>query len=718
MWRLRDTLPPRRGAAGRARELRRVRITPAPSAGYNMPVARRLHRCAALAALAVGITACGDSTGPRGSIDVTVSIVAQDEPVLSVGADSFPTIRCVIHARATASGPGKATWLDATLRFYVGTDRSHAIDSISVPGEVVQQAWGKPDIRSGETPEAGLALSANIPFAAGLLFHYRPEPGGGTKTTQLGFDCGPTLSRPALPPVLSGLAVEPPVAPLQPGDTLKLDYTATSEVGLWVTSISLTGPCVATWKLAEGLQYSVTRVVRLPIPITCSLGVPLGITVSTLDAAALSASRSIVPGITLVDHTPPRAQAFFYPPHGGGLADHPAGTYFVGDSLEFIFSAFDNYALRTLVWEVSPGGYRDSLVVTRQSVSPVIRLPIRAEWTSAPIQLRLYAHDAVSLTSDTLLPVCDSVRIDPSITRPTRLATVDGEVREIAIDQHRGLIYLMQSNQGRLAVLSATTMSVTAIVPLPGTPEDLDITAGGDSLLVVLYPRRLGVIDLRQTPFVVTLLPLTALDSTSVDGPSWHVRVAANGRAFVSIQRTVPAAPSLLEIDLGTGAQRMRTDAGDGGSVGDGLLARSDDGSLLLLNGGPALFQAYNAASDAFGARGSASLRGWLPAVDGTGRYVAMGLDIYDGALQLLRRVHSPAVGGVAISALSMDGAYLYQGLVWGIVRSRVSDGALLDRSPNPIGVNLLRLSPDGAALVIVESLYGPTSRIAIMDLR
>ncbi len=184
-----------------------------------MPVVRRLPHAAALGALALGITACGDSTGPGGSIDVTVSVTAQDEPILSVGPDSFPTIRCVMHLRAAATGSGRATWLDAELRFYFGADRSRPVDSTTVPAEIVQQGWGKPDIQAGETPQSGLGFTANIPFAVDVLFHYRPEPGGGIKTAQVGFDCGPTPSPTTSPPVITALTVEPPTSPLQPGDS-------------------------------------------------------------------------------------------------------------------------------------------------------------------------------------------------------------------------------------------------------------------------------------------------------------------------------------------------------------------------------------------------------------------------------------------------------------------------------------------------------------------
>jgi hypothetical protein len=53
-----------------------------------------------------------------------------------------------------------------------------------------------------------------------------------------------------------------------------------------------------------------------------------------------------------------------------------------------------------------------------------------------------------------------------------------------------------------------------------------------------------------------------------------------------------------------------------------------------------------------------------------------------------------------------------------GIVRSRVSDGQIVDRTPNPILPDLIRTSPDGATVVTVETrTYGP-SKISIIALR
>src|SRR4029077_12597800 len=185
------------------------------------------------------------------------------------------------------------------------------------------------------------------------------------------------------------------------------------------------------------------------------------------------------------------------------------------------------------------------------------------------------------LTSDTLTTPLDTIHVYPTITRPTPWATVDGEIRDVAIDQGRGAIYLLKSNQWRIAVMSAATRVVTSSIPMPGYPVDLDLTAGGVSLIVSLSNQRaLGIIDLRQAPLAATLLPLSILDTTTLDQRPWHLRVAANGKMFVALQGSAPSAYSLVEVDLGTGVQRLRADAGDNGNVAGGIIERSHDHTL------------------------------------------------------------------------------------------------------------------------------------------
>ena len=71
------------------------------------------------------------------------------------------------------------------------------------------------------------------------------------------------------------------------------------------------------------------------------------------------------------------------------------------------------------------------------------------------------------------------------------------------------------------------------------------------------------------------------------------------------------------------------------------------------------------------------------------------------------------------VTALSANGDALFVSL-WnlGLVRLRTSDSGILDRTPNPVKPSLVRVSPDGSTLVSVESNYGTTTKISVIDLR
>jgi hypothetical protein len=552
----------------------------------------------AIAILSLTVAGCRDGTAPDNRLTVAVTVAGLEGPFVTTVSDSEITVECGVHLRAVATGSGRATWLDATFEFFVGRSRLTPVDSVLITESDIRSSWGAAEIAAGQAQESGWTVQAAIPFAAAIEYRYQLET-GRRGTTRVEFTCGPEVPPSARPPTITSLTVQVPPGGLEPQDTLAVEYAATSEIGLWQTLVRLAGPCQVERVFAENLAHSVTRTVVLPIPADCRLGVPIDVTVSARDAALLETSRRSPTRPVLVDLTPPTVDPMLFPPAGGSTQLF-SGDYFVGDSIYFIFMASDNHALRALVWEVWPAGFRDSLVVTGANAAPWLKIPIRSEWTG-PIELRLYARDVVGLTSEVFHSPPDSLRVHPTVQRSTAWTSVDGEVREIAIDTRRGAIYLMQWHPGRIAVFETTTMRVTQTVLLPSNPTDIDLTPGGDSLVVALpVERALGVFDLRAAPLTLDSRPLSLLDTTRNQYP-WRLRVAANGKALVPLAGSVPSTYTLLEVDLGTGAERLRTDAGDGGFVSGGPLGRSHDHSMLVLNGGPGRFQRYDAGTDAFG---------------------------------------------------------------------------------------------------------------------
>lgn len=689
-----------------------------PRAAFLHPA--RVLSTLSLAVLALGGTACGDGTGPGHSLDIAVTVSQLHAPVIGTTTDSLPTISCVVDLHAVASGTGTASWVGATVRWYAGTDRSSPIDSGVVAAAEVQAAWGKPGISAGETQQSTWTLTAGAPFTASMEYRYRPA-GGDARTATVVLTCGPDASAGAPPPSITDLTVESGPGNLEPSDTLTISYTATSSSGLWQTAVALSGPCDVWKPFPERLQASVTRSVRLRIPADCRLGVPLTVAVFARDAGLQTGSRALPTQRSLVDETPPRIEPLLFSRAGLVHAAQFTGELFGGDSIEVQYLASDNHALSALLWDFLPdgAGVGESLLVSGAGAGPFLYIHLRPE-ASGSFQLRLHARDAVGLSSDTATTAVGAITVHPVVERPTKSATLAGQTWDALVDTRRGLAYLLQTNQSRIAVLSLSTMTVTQSIPLPSIPAEFDITAGGDSLVVVLpVDHALGIVDLRQAPLQSVLLPLTLLDST-VDQRPAHVRTLSNGKAFVSLAGSVASAYTLIEVDLATGAQRLRGDAGESGNVGGGFLGRSLDHSVIVVNGGPGFFQRYDVATDHFGARQSASVYDVTPVLDATGRYTAVGLDVYDESLQHLRRVHSPVLPpGVVSTALAPDGTVLYQ-ILWntGLVRSSVVDDAILDRTPNPIQASWIRISDDGTLLVTIEGSYDGDRKISTIDLR
>jgi len=687
----------------------------------------RLHStpaAAAALALALAAAACRDSTnpgadgGPRPTVDVTVAVSQMHGPSLSTDPDGTVRIQCTVNLQAVATGSGSASWEDATFRWYAGKDRSVALDSEVVAASKVHSSWGRPEIGAGQTQRSGgWSLSAVVPFALRIEYRYRAPGAGAPKTTRVDFDCEPAVSASTPPPVVTALAVQPAAGEIDAGGEIAVTYAAESEAGLRQTAVVVTGPCGVQRLFNEALQRTVTRTVHITLPAECRLGMPISVGALALDTALQDAARGVTTSVVLADRTPPVLTPLFFPPAGGLGTETFSGQYFVGDSIQLIPNAYDNHQLHALIWEVLPSGQRDSVLVNTQVLRSMLFIRVRPEWVG-PLQLRLYARDAAGRTSPVFTSAPGAARVYPTVERPSGVVTVPGEVRDAVIDARRGMVYLLQSNQSSITALRLATMQVAWALSLPAVPTGFDLTPGGDSLIAALVgTKNLGVIDLRSTTPRLTTINLPLLNA-AVDQRPYQLRVAANGKAFVTLEGSAPSAYVLLEVDLRSGAQRIRTDAGNGGSI-EGPIERSLDHSRIVINGGRELFQSYDAATDRFGPRRTAAVLGWRPSVDRTGQHVAIGVNVYDETLLWLRRMESPISGiGISESVITADGDYVYHRYFWGLVRSRVSDGEMLDRTPITVDPSLLRTAPDGTFLVAVESPHSLTSRVARIGLR
>jgi hypothetical protein len=674
---------------------------------------RRWQVAALAPALAVGLglAACRDVPTAVAHLAVTVSVTQVTGPDFSTDTTDGFVISCDVDLRAEATGSGRVTWKDAVFRWYAGADRTTAADSSVIPAATVRASWDQDDIGAGETQRSAWRVSALVPFAVAIVYRFQQAGGGWVDSASASFACGPTPAPGDPLPDIPALATSATDA-LEPGDTIDVDYQAESPLGLWQTSVALEGSCEAEQVFNENLQHAVSRRVRLPLPVSCPLGVSLDLRVTASDGALRGTVRSrTLPG--LVDVTPPVANPFRSARDGGQFRQTFGGDFWVGDTITLTFAATDNHALAMLLWEVQPFGFRDSLAVSGSSVSPAIRIAWRPEWTGLPT-LRFYARDAAGQTSAVVESAPDSVRLFPTSALVASTAFVP-DVWDVAFAPGGDVIYLLQPRGQHVRVFSPATMSVVATIDLPGYAPSFDLTVSGDSIVTVLPERgAIGIVDLLRTPPALTLVPLSGLDSAKRQLPK-IVRVAGNGTALVSTSGATAGADQVIAYNFATRSQRLRLDAGLAGSTGAGALEHSPDRSIVVLNGGPQRFQRYDAASDAFSPGLTATLADATPRVDRGAQHVAVNGDIYDADLRFVLRVHRSNLS-VAPVALSPDGLTHYA-IDWdvGIVRSRVSDGWPIDRIRNPIRPELVRASPDGRLLV---TLSQDQSQISIVTLR
>ena len=676
-------------------------------------IPRRLARVGV--ALLVCVAGCSDSTGPDAGNDQLIDVLVQPhgQPVLDVGADSLPTIACTIDLRLTVRGDAVITLSDAIVLFAVGRNRSVYVDTSSLSRAELRSAWGRDSFQPGDTAFARWSIQAAAPYSVTFRLRYAASD-ATVRSYDIVHDCGPKPTANSPRPSVTAVDVVGATSSLGPGDTITIAFAASSTVGIWASLVELTGPCTVQQVFPERLKTTVNRQARIAIPRDCALGVPVRVSAYALDGLLEEASRTTTPGFSLVDDEPPDIVVFGSGPGGGSMIPEVRGRYFGGDSIPVLLSAGDNGALSYIVWEIMPFGVRDSIQTDPAGHHAIHRIPLGEGWTGE-IDIRFVARDAAGLESTPFLSTPGELLVMPSVNRPVVSATVSGEIRALAYDGRRQAIYLLQSNQRRLTEVSAGNLQEQRSITFADYPTDLAITAGGDSLILA-FPLlgALGVIDLTGASLQPVMVPLDSLDASVRQGPA-TVRALANDKVMIYTEGTAPSAFELRELDLRSGVQRRRTEA-----PSFSALTTSLDRRAIILNGGSGEFMRYDVDTDAFTGSASAAVYTTAPAVDGSGNTISIAAHIYDATLQEVRQVDAmwgPA--GWAPTALSPDGAVLYYAFArWGMVRTSTGDGMIVDRTPLTLDATQLVMAPDGSRVIVVESNYGATSRIAVVDLR
>lgn len=450
---------------------------------------------------------------------------------------------------------------------------------------------------------------------------------------------------------------------------------------------------------------------RFPLPLNMILPVPAGSpfegSVFARDTAGNIAADNLAP---MIVHPPSPPSAT------GGVtgSTRPDSTGALRDTLAITVETHSPRALRYIGYRLTTFvGVGDSVAVTDTTASHVFHLPIPFAWKGVQLRIEVFGRDRLGLEDRKEVA---QLRVTVFPSRPTQTFRVGQGVSDVVYDAARDRVYLMtaldstpQAGQPEVRVFQFSPAGFLPGIPLRWFADGMDLSPGGDSLLLTLYSRRLGIVNL-----ATLAQDSTAQIAFTASGYPFKVRSAANGQALIAITGD---SGQVVTLDLGTGTQVVRGDVGTAGWIGRvPLLGRTPDGTkVLVVPSQPtaAEGQLYLSATDSFapsvpipaspvGARGISS--------DAAGSRWLVGNQLLDGGLASLRQLGGGIYAGTSV--LSYDGVYAYVSVAEGVAKFRTSDGVQVELILLQTPPYELKITPDGNTLIAVG--FG----LQIVDLR
>src|SRR5690349_505929 len=589
------------------------------------------------AAGVMGALACGDSAGPRPSIAISISV----EPDPAVPGD---TLRVAVTAVPSGGAVVDVIRLSAA-GLVTAADSMHF---------------------SGDGPQSHTWTYAlpSLPPSGDVAFTVAAQ-GGGVSASEKDTVAVADL----LPPQLTALDATPIV--LVPTDTVTVTYSARDNAGVWWSVVRSSGAFTATDSVDHAFAKQVSRSVRIPVPASVPMGATFTVKVIVADPA-LHRDSAVTAPIQVNDLGLPSVT-------GVASGPEPVLTFVPNDTLRLAVNASDNYKLAWVGYRIgAPASLRDSVAVTTRNASQNFTVLIPSSgWLGTQTVMGFARDSAGHLVQASL----GNVTVVPGIRRPTYVFPLQGGIPDLVYDSARDVVYFSEPSLNRVRVFSLATKSFAAPINLFSRPTGLDLTAGGDSLVVALsQSTSLAIVNLQDRHVDTANLPLNPNSNPVLA----LVRVMANGKALVTTVNIGIGSGSLWELDLGTLSRRQRTDPGSGILTQAVPMARAGDGSRLLLildnSCCPETGNVYVSATDTFAIAGSTADRyGPRVSADRNGSHFLVDTLLFDGSLNSLRTLGSSPFAFRGSSALSADGLAAYLAIDSGYVKVRTSDGVIVD---------------------------------------
>jgi len=680
-----------------------------------MPLPHVLLRVGAAFLVAAAVAACSDTTGPGFAITLDGRVSNQTFTEES----GRPVIRCEVELEAVATGDGHATWQSGVFRWYMGVDRTAPIDSQIVSKDEVHTTWGSSVIGAGRA-RSKWQFWADAPFEVEIALRYTVDGAARTDTATKRLACGavPPAAGVARPTV-TDVRITPATGDLEPGDTVTVTYTAASTIGLWTTTVVISGPFDARQSFSEQQLKSRVRTVTIPVPPGARHGAALTVAVIAEDAASQYGAERVNLPVTFVDRTAPVLTSVM-------IAHENLNSwsqFAVGDFMRLWAAATDDNGLAWFVYEIgAPANVRDSIAIPGGllSANPLASVKTKAEWIGSPI-VSAYVRDLAGNVSNIIRSAFEAVRIYPVVTRETSpVVQLPGDVfatggaGDAIHDERRNVMYIAQPRAHRVQVLDLAAMALRAPIVFTEAVGGIDLSAGGDSLVVVVGGRSLAFVDLTKPEAAPTMYPLSVLDTAGTDNSTplpprpAVVRVAANGRAYVLLEHGTRSGSNLVEVDLTTGTHRLRPDVGARGVFNNplGRFGRTPDRSRLVFLPDITCPQSYIAATDAF-TPCAALVRG-APGVmsfstDGT--RLTYGDLVLDQDLNTVFLARPASQWDRAQLILAPAGDVAYMVSMDGLTRVRLADGAFIERLTLPFLPSRVIVARDGTWLLALDAM-------------
>ena len=551
---------------------------------------------------------------------------------------------------------------------------------------------------SGDGPHAHTWTYAlpYVPPSGNVAFTATAQGGGVSATDR---HTAPVAD--LLPPELTAVDATPIL--LAPTDTLTVTYSARDNAGLRWTVIRISGAFTATDSVDQGFAKQVTRSVRIPVPASATMGGTFTVNVIVADPALHRDSAVTIP-IQVNDHGLPAV-------NGVASGPEPVLTFVANDTLRLAVNASDNYKLAWVGYRISaPALLSDSVAVTGRNASRSFTLIPSSAWIGAQT-VTAFTRDSAGYLVQTSLGTATVVT---GIRRPTFVFPLNGGIPDLVYDSTRDVVYFSEPSLTRVRVFSLATKTFAAPINFSFRPAGLDLTPGGDSLVVALsQTTSVAIVNLQNRQVDTANLPLNPNVNPSVG----NVRVMANRKAFV---HTVGIGGAVWELDLGTLSRRVRTDAPVTEIV---PMTRAGDGSrlLLILDNAccPETGSLYHTATDTFAISGPTADR-YTPRVsaDRSGSRFLVDQSLFDGSLNLLRTFTSSTYTLGPSSALSPDGLAAYLAMDGGYLKARTADGIVVDTVRTGQTFYRFIAVASGSWLVGVSGNPHLAQQLVVVDLR